>query len=128
MEKIYTKKALNNMPARDDGLLRWFLQRLTAIILLACLGVHVTVLHFTSEPINLEFVINRIEGSIFWAIFYLVFLSSTLFHGLNGLYGVIVDYAPSRNLKRLLTWLLWIIGSVSFVWGVRVLVQFFLNN
>ncbi len=116
------------MPAHDESLVRWFLQRLTAIILLACLGIHIAVLHFASEPINLQFVINRIEGNIFWAIFYLVFLASTLFHGLNGLYGIIVDYAPSDNLKRLFAWLFWIVGSMSFAWGVRVLLLFFLGN
>ena len=119
------------MPAHDvhdESLVRWFLQRLTAVILLVCLGVHVAVLHFTTEPISFQFVINRIEGSIFWAIFYLVFLSSTLFHGLNGVYGVIVDYAPSDKFKRILTWLFWIAGSLSFVWGVRVLFLFFLGK
>jgi succinate dehydrogenase hydrophobic anchor subunit len=127
METTYTKKALSNMPeskVSDFSSLRWFLQRTTAVILLACLVIHVLTLHFTKEPITFQFVINRVQDSLFWGSFYLVFLSTTLFHGLNGTYGVIMDYAPSNIIKNLTLWSFWIIGILSFFWGVRVLILF----
>lgn len=127
MEKTCTKQASSNTPVYDGSLIRWFLQRFTGFILLVCLAIHVIVLHFASEPITLQFVINRIQGSTFWVVFYCVFLTTTLFHGLNGLYGIIVDYAPSTVLKRILTGMFWMGGLIAFAWGTRVLLMFWIT-
>lgn len=124
MEMTYTGKASSNTPVSDSSLLRWFLQRLTGFILLACLAIHVIVLHFTHEPIKLQIVVNRIQSATFWPIFYCIFLGATMFHGLNGLYGIIMDYAPSLTLKRVLSWSFWIIGLIAFAWGLQVLLMF----
>jgi len=68
------------------SLLRWFLQRLTGLILAICLIVHTVVLHFSSNSaIDFNVVAGRLVNPL-WFIFYLVFLSSAIFHGLNGVY------------------------------------------
>lgn len=113
-------------PVKQDlVLIRWFLQRLTALILAVCLVIHIVVVHFSfAEIISFDAVARRIKADNFWVFFYIVFLSTTLFHGLNGLYEIINDYAPSRNLRLVLAWLFWIIGILAFAWGVYVLLMF----
>lgn len=102
-------------------LIRWFLQRLTALLLVIILVVHIIVTHFTSGSINFETVVQRIQSSIFWLIFYSLFLLSALFHGINGVYGIIEDYAPSPNLRKVIAWFCWILGLIAFGWGLQVL-------
>ncbi|MEW6026969.1 MAG: succinate dehydrogenase, hydrophobic membrane anchor protein [Planctomycetota bacterium] len=100
---------------------RWFLQRITGLLLVACLGAHTIILHFTGHsPVDINVVHDRLKDS-FWLVFYIVFLASTLFHGLNGLYEVIEDYKPSRSVQSLLGIACWCAGFVALVWGVYVL-------
>ncbi|MFH1226326.1 MAG: succinate dehydrogenase, hydrophobic membrane anchor protein [Planctomycetota bacterium] len=105
-----------------SGSLRWFLQRFSGIILAACLMTHVIVIHLTGgEVIDFKSVLVRIHSSIFWTIFYVIFLSNTLFHALNGVYEVIEDYKPPRWLKLFIKVLFWFAGIVSLYWGLFTL-------
>ncbi|MEK7449944.1 MAG: hypothetical protein AAB019_10750 [Planctomycetota bacterium] len=111
---------------------RWFLQRITALILVACLAIHLVLLHFIAPERKFHLVLERIQGNKFWAFFYIAFLLAALFHGLNGTYEILEDYLPNGQagaakrkftgtLKKLTGWFLWILGIACFVYGMMVL-------
>lgn len=108
----------------------WLLQRVTGALLAVFLFTHVKVLHwdfnFTSQGlIDFTFVIDRLSGNIGWGIFYFLFILSALFHGLSGLWAVILDFRPSGGMQK--TWLaiLWIIGIIMAVYGLKTLSVFY---
>jgi succinate dehydrogenase hydrophobic anchor subunit len=75
----------------------WFLQRITGLLLIAGLIVHFTVMHFSgSRQITHELVLRRIS-SPYWKAFDLAFLSSVIYHGFHGLWGVVLEYAAGTK-------------------------------
>lgn len=109
---------------KSGGGLRWFLQRFTGIILSACLITHVVVIHFLGgEVIDFKSVVARIQSSAFWSVFYIVFLTSTLFHALNGVYEIIEDYKPPRWLRISVIVIFWLAGLMATYWGIMTLVE-----
>ncbi|MBI4712478.1 MAG: hypothetical protein HY762_04135 [Planctomycetes bacterium] len=110
----------------DFAIVRWFLHRVTGVALAACLIVHTIVIHLSGESaINLHTVSGRIQDSLLWGVFYLVFLGAVLFHGLNGVYEIIIDYAPPVLVKNGAAILFSLIGLLAFVWGIVVLVSWY---
>jgi succinate dehydrogenase hydrophobic anchor subunit len=108
----------------------WLLQRITGAFLAVFLFTHVKVLHWdfdftTRGLIDFAFVIDRLSGSIGWGIFYFLFILSALFHGLSGLWAVILDFRPSVGMQR--TWLavLWVVGILMAYYGLRTLSVFY---
>lgn len=108
----------------------WLLQRITGAFLAVFLFTHVKVLHwdfdFTTQGlIDFTFVIDRLSGSIGWGIFYFLFILSALFHGLSGLWAVILDFRPSVGMQR--TWLaiLWVVGILMAYYGLKTLSVFY---
>jgi len=111
----------------DLSLLRWFLQRLTGLGLAFFLSVHIITQHFTvMDVVNFHNVVNRIQSSILWLIFYFLFLVFILWHGLNGVYEIVNDYTPSRGLRLFIGWGCWLIGLAASGWGCYVLINWWL--
>ncbi|MFQ6122285.1 MAG: hypothetical protein ACE5LA_04415 [Dehalococcoidales bacterium] len=67
----------------------WLLQRVSAIFLLSLVGVHIWRVH-VARITTLDVVILRSELLIF-VVLDLLLLVVGIFHGLNGLYSVLVD-------------------------------------
>jgi len=103
------------------GFYRWFLQRLTGLLLAVFLITHIVVIHFSgNSPIDVNAAQARFQNP-FWLIFYILFLTNTIFHALNGLYGIIEDYNPSAALRLFLSVVLWCTGVVALIWGILVI-------
>ena len=82
------------------GVTGWVLQRATGALLIAGLIVHFTVMHFSgSRQITHEFVLNRIS-SPYWKAFDLAFLSSVIYHGFNGLWGIVLEYVEGPQWTK----------------------------
>lgn len=78
----------------------WVLQRITGFLLLAGLIVHFTVMHFSgSRQVTHELVLRRIS-SPYWKVFDLIFLSSAIYHGFIGLWGIVLEFAGSPRLLK----------------------------
>lgn len=108
------------------SLLRWLFQRLTGLLLVIFLLIHIITIHFTAaDAVSLQSVIERVHNNFFWFVFYTVFVLTTLWHGFNGLYEVVDDYKPSAFWNFLVVWGVWIIGIVLFLWGLRVLLMWY---
>jgi succinate dehydrogenase hydrophobic membrane anchor protein len=105
------------------GLWRWLFQRITAIILVILLSVHLITLHFSHQAFTFNTVVVRIQSRSGWLIFYTLFLIVALWHGLNGFYQVVEDYKPSAGFKKFLILICWVGGIILFIWGLRVLLS-----
>jgi len=86
----------------------WLAQRISALFLVFFLFTHINFNHLikwqTGEHgwrglIEFGFVQARLtSGSIFWSIFYFLFIPICVFHALNGLWGILADYRPGPRL------------------------------
>jgi succinate dehydrogenase / fumarate reductase membrane anchor subunit len=108
--------------------LGWFLQRITAIFLAFGLFVHFWVLHFVIErPVTFVKVQERMLTPG-WVIFDLLLLIFAVYHALNGLWNVVIDYNPSAGLRNFLGWLFFIVGLALVIVGIYALIPFTLNG
>jgi succinate dehydrogenase hydrophobic membrane anchor protein len=100
----------------------WFLQRITAIFLAGGLIAHFWVLHYLLNKGSQDIaeIINRLT-STGWIIFYLCFLAALVYHGLNGLWAIFVDFNPGKGLKKAIYVLLYATGVFTFSGGAVVL-------
>jgi succinate dehydrogenase hydrophobic anchor subunit len=108
----------------------WFLQRITGLFLAIFLFTHVKVLHFDFDfakdgLMDFGFVITRLKSSIGWGIFYFLFIISALFHGLSGLWGIVMDFRPSPAGKKVWLTVIWIIGIAISAWAFNTLSTFY---
>ncbi len=102
------------------GVAGWLFQRITGLVLLAGLAVHFGVMHFSGgQQISHEFVLRRIS-SPYWKTFDLVFLSSVIYHGFNGLWGIALEYVSSPGWLRFSKGLLVASAFVLVLTGVYI--------
>ncbi len=112
------------------SVLFWLLQRVSGLFLAIFLFTHVKVLHwdfdFTAQGLlDFTFVIDRLQGNVGWSIFYFLFIISALFHGLNGLWAVVLDFRPSKIIQKVWLVVLWIMGILAAYYGFTTLSAFF---
>ena len=107
--------------------LTWFLQRITGIMLVVFLFTHISVNHLTlgERIIDFSLVNSRLAGSVWWKIFYILFVPSCVFHAMNGLWGIFIDYRPSETLRILVTAVLWLLGLALTYFGADTLINLF---
>lgn len=117
---------MNGSFSRTAGT-HWFLQRITALVLVVGLFVHFLVLHYIFDrgggSLDFEEVRNRLSRPG-WIAFDLTLLGCAVYHGLNGIYGIILDYNPSHSIRSFAAWFLWLVGLAVFAIGVWVLIPF----
>jgi succinate dehydrogenase / fumarate reductase membrane anchor subunit len=102
------------------GVPGWLLQRITGLLLIAGLAVHFGVMHFSgSRQISHEFVLRRIS-SPYWKAFDLAFLSSVIYHGFNGLWGIALEYVSSPKRLRFSKGLLMTSALLLVLTGVYI--------
>jgi len=85
----------------------WIMQRLTAVFLILFLGTHLWVNNFTTG----------------WAAFLkvvidLCLLATALFHGLNGVRTIILDFGIGYKARQFLSVSLVTLGITAFLFGV----------
>lgn len=108
--------------ARRGGTVAWAWQRLTGVFLVVFLGTHFWVAHYSdpSQVIAFDDVHIRVQAALFTVIDYAL-LALALFHGLNGLRMVLLDYDFWAQRARGLTIFLWVLGLSAFALGARTL-------
>jgi succinate dehydrogenase / fumarate reductase membrane anchor subunit len=104
------------------GFWPWVGQRLSGLFLAFFLGLHVVLLHFLRDgAIDATAVIARLMASPLMVAFYAAFVVIVVFHGLNGFWGIALDYAPKDGLRRGIKWTLVIVGTLGVLYGLFVL-------
>jgi len=107
----------------------WVIQRVTAVLLVAGIGIHFLVLHFVKIGDSVlkapdSTVMRFINQPRFWVAFDAVLLGLALYHGLNGAYTIVCDYAPSSRAKKIMSWALWLVGAGAFALGLLLVGKF----
>src|ERR1051326_5550179 len=75
----------------------WYLQRITGALLVVLLAAHFWVEHFMSRELRrgdltYEAILGRI-GNPVWQFIDIAFLLVALYHGLNGVRNIVLDYS-----------------------------------
>jgi succinate dehydrogenase hydrophobic anchor subunit len=84
----------------------WLFQRVTAVLLIVFLGVHLWLANFGQATVSLRAVIG------------VILLGLALFHGLNGVRTVIFDFNVGVQGRKFATMLLLLLGAVSLLFGM----------
>jgi succinate dehydrogenase hydrophobic anchor subunit len=97
----------------------WYLQRITGALLVVLLAAHFWVEHFMSAELRrgdltYEGILGRISNPV-WQTIDIAFLLVALYHGLNGLRSIVLDY--SRIGPRAAQWITVLIVSAGAVWA-----------
>jgi succinate dehydrogenase / fumarate reductase membrane anchor subunit len=103
----------------------WFFQRLSAVLLVVLLGIHIYVDHFwhVGEDLSVSNINDRLREAVFIVIDYSL-LAVVLFHGLNGTRTVLFDFDRFAKRKDLIDVGLWVLGIAMMVWGIIILWPF----
>jgi len=107
---------------QKTGLWPWFMQRITAIILVIGLAVHFWVLHYGLErPLTFEKVAERLN-SAGWILFDSILLLACLYHAFNGLYSILLDFNPNKETRKTAYIVLLSAGIILGVFGIVILI------
>ena len=110
----------------------WYMQRLSALLLMVLLAIHIYLDHFegvgeeTSGDTLITFgdVSLRLDQLTFIVVDYLL-LAMVLFHGINGARTVLLDFDRFSKHRKGLDVGLWILGIATLIWGIVILFPFF---
>ncbi|MFN3973655.1 MAG: hypothetical protein ACK4K2_00015 [Dehalococcoidia bacterium] len=118
---------------RPHGFWQWLLQRLSALALIFLLSVHIWITHFADigkvvggqqeELVLFHLVHLRLQTLLFMLVDGAL-LGLALFHGLNGMRSVLLEWRPLARKERWMTRSLWAVGLVAFGYGLRALWAF----
>ena len=76
----------------------WVLQRATAVVLAACVAVHlVTIVLAVRGGLTAAEILGRTKGSIAWGAFYSVFVVAAAMHGAIGLRTIAAEWLRFRG-------------------------------
>ncbi|RJP22741.1 MAG: hypothetical protein C4520_07740 [Candidatus Abyssobacteria bacterium SURF_5] len=109
--------------AAQRGLWGWLFQRVTGVYLVFGLIVHVIVTHFVTRSVTFEWVSERLHSG-WWLAFDLSLLFVSFYHGFNGLWGIVLDFNPSRKWRVGIGWGLFALAVGWVVYGIFVLIPF----
>lgn len=91
------------------GMWSWLLQRITGLLLVIYLMIHLWGLHFRSE---IKTPLDPVFLYILSRDFFLILLILIVYHGFNGLRSVAVDLGGGIRFQRLIFWILMALGIV----------------
>ena len=117
------------------GFWPWLFQRISGLLLIFLLTVHIWMGHFSGlseviagrqeEVVLFEIVEQRLAQGLFIFVDFSL-LALVLFHGLNGIRNILLEWAPAARRQKQVTRGLGILGAVTFIYGARVLLVFIL--
>jgi fumarate reductase subunit C len=95
----------------------WIAQRLTAMVLAACVVVHLaTILYAVRGGLGAAEILGRTRGSMAWGAFYATFVIAAAIHGGIGLRAIAIEWLA---LRRSAGWLAVAITIALVVLGLR---------
>jgi len=115
-----------NNPGKTKGTWAWLLQRVTAVLILVFLGIHIYLTHFANLDVEL-LDWNRVEERVQALPLLIVdygLLITAMYHGLNGLRMVAFDFVVANIKRRAIDVLLWILGIFATIWGLAIFSPF----
>ena len=123
---------------RDTGVVGfwpWFYQRISGVLLIFLLAVHIWMGHFSGlravidgrqeELVLYSIVQQRLAHGLFIFVDFSL-LALVLYHGLNGMRNIFLEWPPAANRVKAMTLGLWVLGAVTFAYGAWALLAFIL--
>lgn len=133
MARLELEQELETGPGIGLSFWPWLLQRVSGIGLLVLLTAHIVVAHLFNIAeveegalpglVVFSDVAQRLERPVYWIID-LLLLGFALYHGLNGVRNVLLDYGLRGAGERVATGALSLLGMAAFGYGVVVLASF----
>jgi len=107
----------------------WLLQRISGAVLVVLLIIHFWTGHYADfgEPITFAGVQTRLQNAVFITVDSLL-LITVVFHGLNGVRNIALDYPSLLARNRLVSLILLIIGIATIIFGIYSLYPFIGGN
>ncbi|MFH1143228.1 MAG: succinate dehydrogenase, hydrophobic membrane anchor protein [Candidatus Eisenbacteria bacterium] len=103
---------------RSGGVLPWFFQRLTGLLLAPILLVHLFTMHRYHEH-GLAFEnVTRLLANPYWKVLEIVFLVAALYHALVGVHFILQDYIRRPGLRLTAFSLIVLAGVTLLVFGL----------
>src|SRR5438552_1361454 len=106
------------------NVISWYLQRITGALLIIVLAAHFWVEHFMSAELRrgdltYEAILSRITNPL-WQFIDIAFLLVALYHGLNGLRIIILDFSRiGPRAAQASTVLIVLAGALWAWWGIE---------
>lgn len=113
---------MNDNPAKTRGTWAWLLQRVTAVLMIVLLGLHIWLTHFASldeELLDWDNVEDRISTLALLLVDYSL-LIVVLYHALNGARMVLFDFVIRNSYRRMADAALWVVGIIATIWGIAI--------
>lgn len=113
---------MTDNPARTKGTWSWLFQRISAVLILVLLGLHIWLTHFESldeELMDWENVESRVQSLGLLLIDYSL-LIAVLYHALNGARMVLFDFVTGSGSRKGIDIALWVGGIFSVIWGIII--------
>ena len=112
--------------SKNTGSIGWLLQRVTAVVLVLLLLAHFIVIHYSGPgKVTFDIVKERLMHPVWgpvWRTITMLLLFTALFHGLNGVWGVLLDYIRKGAVRLWLFSLIVTIGLVlATLGGITIL-------
>ena len=118
-----------------SGFWQWFLQRVSGLLLIALVGGHMWMGHFSGladgiagsqeELVLYDIVERRLAQGLFIFVDFSL-LALVLYHGLSGLRSVLLEWGPAARRGDQVSIGLLLLGVVTFAYGAKVLLVFIL--
>lgn len=106
--------------SRRTGSTQWLMQRVSAFLLVGLAFLHFGIQHFSSDAVSTGLTVAARLNNVWWQTYYAVFVSLALYHGINGLTGIIRDYNPRPQWRLPIELIIW---SAAAFFGARAILN-----
>ncbi len=101
----------------------WIFHRITAILLVVLVAIHFGIMHFVDPTAVITFADSQVRlQSALYMLVDVGLLVLGLYHGLNGIRNVVLDYWPRAG--KAVGWILTLVGIVAVGYGSLALKAF----
>ena len=103
----------------------WIIQRASGAVLVLALGLHWIVQHVVSPGTEITF--SGVQLRLQWVLYLasdLTLLAFAVFHGLNGLRTMLLDFNPSGRAVAWATTALAVLGAAAVLYGFGPILAF----
>jgi len=98
---------------------QWLMQRVSAFLLIGLSFVHFGIQHFTTDAVSTGLTVAARANNPWWQGYYIVFVVLALYHGVNGVVGIVRDYNPKAFLRISIELILWSLAIFYGVVGIK---------
>ena len=105
-------------------MITWFFQRLSGVALLFVIGIHIWNLHYANPDVPPSYAdLTQRLKTIGYIVLDISLLVLALFHGLNGVRNIVLDFTKNEAVISRWTIGLYVVGIVFSVFGAAAIVK-----